>query len=466
MKIKAISFFIIFLCLFMVNPYVLANDNVLISKNLALQIKGIIESSENDGSMPTLIKDFNADHIHQDILERTEQDTDEKFLEIAKNYKPSNYKDYTKILCPLVIKKTKETKHSNSPTIDEIANKPGLPNFKNLRKTIIFLTQYISFLYENEKNDNAAIAIIYATYYIVRDLEENYSRDLIKNIKESTLSMIASNALLKWASIPKKKSAALAKYLAKDLLQLVKNDYPLSDLLIFNIGQIYASMYEQLNIQEDDDDENRKEFINRVMNSNLLKETNKILYENPKNFIDKPYYLCKNELEAHSKTFNDTLERIYNDQKKYESLIEEISKNSSSEEEAMSKLKEMNLDIADISIELNLGKIIYINAQNIEKYKSIIEYKLAQMEIAAIALAYNAYYCENGQEPESIETLEKWFGEKLPVNRFTGNPYTLRAEKDYVIYNYGNDNKKDEDNTKSYGQMGPQKDIFFKFYAQ
>lgn len=465
MKIKAISFFIIFLCLFMGNPYVLANDNVLISIDLAKQIEAIIESSENDGSMPTLIKDFNADHIHQDILERTEQDTDEKFLEIAKNYKPSNYEDYTKILCPLVIKKTKETKHSNSPTIDEIANKPGLPNFKNLSKNIIFLTQYISLLFESEKNDNAAVAIIYATYYIIRDLEENYSIDLIRHIKETSYSRIASNALLKWASTPRKKSAALAKYLAKDLLQLVKNEYPLSDLLIFNIGQIYATMYGQLHIDEDDD-ENRKEFINRVMNSNLLKETNKILYERPKTFIDKPYYLCKNELEAYSKLFNDTLERIYNDQKKYESLMEEISKNSSSEEEAMSKLKEMNLDIADISIELNLGKIIYINADNIEKYKSIIEYKLAQMEIAAIALAYNAYYCENGKEPESIETLEKWFGEKLPVNRFTGNPYTLRAEKDYVIYNFGIDNKKDEDNTKSYGKMGPQKDIFFKFYAQ
>jgi hypothetical protein len=465
MKIKAISFFIIFLCLFMVNPYVLANDNVLISKNLALQIKGIIESSENEGPMPALIKDFNADHIHQDILERTEQDTDEKFLEIAKNYKPSNYKDYAKILCPLIIKKTKETKNSNFPTIDEIANKPGSPKYKNLRKNIIFLTQYISLLFESEKNDNAAVTIIYATYYIIRDLEENYSIDLIRHIKETSYSMIASNALLKWASTPRKKSAALAKYLAKDLLQLVKNEYPLSDLLIFNIGQIYATMYGQLHIHEDDD-ENRKEFINRVMNSNLLKETNKILYESPKTFIDKPYYLCKNELEAYSKIFNDTLERIYNDQKKYESLIEEISKNSSSEEEAMSKLKEMNLDIADISIELNLGKIIYENADNIEKYKKHNEYKLAQMEIAAIALAYNAYYCENGQEPESIETLEKWFGEKLPVNRFTGNPYTLRAEKDYVIYNYGNDNKKDEDNTKSYGQMGPQKDIFFKFYAQ
>ena len=451
----------------MVNSYSLANDNVLIPKNLALQIKGIIESSKNEGPMPSLTKDFNADYIHQNILERTEQDTDDNFLEIAKKYKPSNYGDYTKILCPLVIKKTKETKNSNSPTLDEIANKPGLPNFKNLRKTIIFLTQYISLLYENEKNDNAAIAIIYATYYIVRDLEENYSRDLITHIKEAGLSMIASNALLKWASTPKKKSAALAKYLAKDLLQLVKNEYPLSDLLIFNIGQIYVLLYEQLNIQKDDD-EKRKEFINKVMNSNLLKEANKILYETPKSFIDKPYYLCKKELEAQSKIFNDTLERMYNDQKKYKSLIEEIANKSSSEEEAMNTLKEMDLDIADISIKLNLSKIIYMNADDIEKYKWHIEYKLSQMEIVAIALAYNAYYCENGKEPESIEILEKWFGEKLPVNRFTGSPYSLRAEKDYVIYNFGIDNKKDDNDTKTktYGQIGPQKDIFFKFYAQ
>ena len=159
---------------------------------------------------------------------------------------------------------------------------------------------------------------------------------------------------------------------------------------------------------------------------------------------------------------------MYNDQKKYKSLIEEIANKSSSEEEAMNTLKEMDLDIADISIKLNLSKIIYMNADDIEKYKWHIEYKLSQMEIVAIALAYNAYYCENGKEPESIEILEKWFGEKLPVNRFTGSPYSLRAEKDYVIYNFGIDNKKDDNDTKTktYGQIGPQKDIFFKFYAQ
>ena len=44
------------------------------------------------------------------------------------------------------------------------------------------------------------------------------------------------------------------------------------------------------------------------MNSNLLKETNKILYESPKTFIDKPYYLCKNELEAHTEYLNNMIE--------------------------------------------------------------------------------------------------------------------------------------------------------------
>lgn len=80
------------------------------------------------------------------------------------------------------------------------------------------------------------------------------------------------------------------------------------------------------------------------------------------------------------------------------------------------------------------------------------------MEMLSIALVYNAYFCESKKEPESIEILEKWCGEKFPVNRLTGTPYVFNREKGYVLCNYGLNEKKD-DIENEYDNDG----IFFKF---
>ena len=445
--------------IFFLNNSIYANDEIFISKEKAMLIKKILEMPKNNETMPVFLKDFNADHIPNNIQLGKENETDEEILEIAQKYKPKNFDDYTKVLCPLIIKKTKAPKTSILPSIEELANKPAPPNFKNMRQSVRFLTKYISLLFENINNDNAAIAVIYAPYYIARDLEESYSGTLIKRMIGVSLCNIASNELLRWASKPKRKSVKLAKYLSKDLLELVKNEYPLSDYIFYEIGMLYSTMYDQL----DTSDENKKMFVNYALKSDFLKEITKLFYLDPKKYIDKPYYLCINELEAYSKIYNDKMDTITNEKEKFIKLIEDIQKNSSSEEEADNKLKQMNLNIMDITTRITLGEIVSIGICNYSNNKIQIEHKLAQMEIAAIALAYNAYFCEMNKEPQTIDELESWFGTKLPINRFTGKPYIFNSEKGYIIYNYGSDNKKDDKNDQY--KIGKQ-DIFFKFSAK
>ena len=78
------------------------------------------------------------------------------------------------------------------------------------------------------------------------------------------------------------------------------------------------------------------------------------------------------------------------------------------------------------------------------------------MELTSIALAINAYVCENNKYPESIDELSKWFGKKLPDNRFTKEPYKLDINGKHLLYNNGLDGKEDSNSKNS-------DDLYFDF---
>ncbi len=83
---------------------------------------------------------------------------------------------------------------------------------------------------------------------------------------------------------------------------------------------------------------------------------------------------------------------------------------------------------------------------NLKKYKENYETDLSKMEMVAIALAINSYYCEKNKLPASMDELSQWFGEELPINRFTGKPYELKPNGKYILSNEGPDSIKETDN--------------------
>jgi hypothetical protein len=189
-----------------------------------------------------------------------------------------------------------------------------------------------------------------------------------------------------------------------------------------------------------------------MLKSDYLKKMMTLYYIEPKSFIDKPLYLCKEEFDNYSEKIKEANNKLLEDANALQKLALEAEKSNGAFDES-------KID-PELVKRATIGQILTMAVPNNTYIKSKYEEKLAKMEIVAIALAYNAYYCENNKEPANIEELEKWFGEKLPLNRFTGKPYSFNTENGYVLYNYGADNKKDEKNDYN------NNDIFFKFSAK
>ncbi len=450
MKNKNLFNAFVFVFLMFSGTAIFADNEVLVSKEEADIVKKIIDISQDVNSMPSFMKGFSAEYIPENVkIGRAEDDTDDKILEIAKKNKPQNYNDYSKVFCPSIIKETKKAKNIIVSSFEELAKKPPIPSFKNLRRTVNWWAQNVRLLLEEDKNDNAALVVAYAGYYVARDLEESYSGSKIMISKSIgiALSGISSRELLCWAEKPREKSVKLAKYLAKDLLELVKKDYPFSSCMDFGKASVCSVFYES-----GKKDEKTKAFVDVMLNSDYLKNLIKMFYIEPKSFMDKPLYLCKEELDKYLKKVDEAGNKMQDD-------IDAIQKLAVKAQNDDGSFDESKID-PELVKRATIAQILTLAVPNITFLKSKYEEKLAKMEIVAIALAYNAYYCENNKEPANIEELEKWFGEKLPLNRFTGKPYSFNTENGYVLYNYGSDNKKDEKNGYD------NNDISFKFSAK
>ena len=77
---------------------------------------------------------------------------------------------------------------------------------------------------------------------------------------------------------------------------------------------------------------------------------------------------------------------------------------------------------------------------NLYSSKLNLEEARGYMEFAAIALLINSYYCQNGNLPQNMEELEKWFGQKLPVSRSDYKPYDIDTKgKHLLTYKYVNE---------------------------
>ena len=450
MNKKSLSLLLV-LGLIFVPSYLFAENDEFVSKEEADLIKKIEETPRIGNNVPSLMKGYISDHIPPNVnIGRYEEDTDEKILETAKKYKPANIEDYAKVFCPQIIKETKKPKQSNPPTIEQLTQMPGMPSFKVLRDTVRFWSCWLRLMLEEEGNDNAALVVTYAGYYVAKDIESSYacSSDLLSKNIAIGISGISSNELLLWANKPRMKSAKLSKYLAQDLIELVNSEYPFSSCIRFDKALIYSVCYEGAK----NGNENTKLFIDNVIKSNYFKESINLFFILPKKFIDKPYYICKKELEDYESKAYKKEHEISQNMEDLSKKVEELQKNSDSFDES-----QINPEWV---IKIFVGQIFSMGSVCYSQPKKIHEIKLAKMEMVAIALAYNAFYCENNKEPANMEELENWFGRKMPVNRFTGKPYVLYSEKGYALYNYGIEDQKDDEKNEM------KSDFFFKFLAK
>ena len=203
-----------------------------------------------------------------------------------------------------------------------------------------------------------------------------------------------------WASRPKPQCKEISKEVARDILDFVNNDYPLSvtieheSLLIEGVLNFFAT-------------KKGGSVYSKLVRSNAYKVMLDVCYNEPKKFFDKPIYEIKKQMEE----FCEKRDKLLN----YDSVT--LYTNAL-----------LNPDKAVAIMIFNLA------SPNFSKAKESCEVNLAKMEMTAIGLAINSFVCEKNKYPESMDELSEWFGRELPKNRITNEPYELDFKGTHVLY--------------------------------
>ena len=362
----------------------------------------------------------------------------ELFAKIDK-LKPQNIDEYRNYLIPY-IKNMIGSKKQNKPTsIEKIKDLPNPPEYRRSIKDIVYYWYLLSKLFEKNNEYENALLLSHGIFYIAKDYESNYSNSSSTDNKiiSILISYRACNSILTWACRPKPNCIEISKRVANDILDFVANEYPLAIIM------------------EDELLRNRENLINYsqggykvfswIQKSKYYEEYINECYKKAKDIVDKPIFEAIKLLDKYGKEADKHFEEFSNFSHLYDS-----------------KISSRIIVIINVFIrpEYFLGNILYrFVSKNFDDYKKIISFnetKKAKMEMTAIALAINAYYCENNKLPETMEELNKWFGRELPKNRFTNEIYKLDYNSNHILYNLGVDGKADlsDENTD---------DLYFDF---
>ena len=338
---------------------------------------------------------------------------------------PDNIDDYRSKLIPYINKMIGSKKDKTPLSIENRAKLSEAPNFvKSIREIGIYWILLSKYFEKNNEYDNSLL-MSYGIFHILKQYETNYSNTCSFGIKISSILLCnkVCNSILIWASRPKPESIELSKSVAKDILDFVSNEYPLSVLLEEDLYQSNERLNKNYQIKG-------YRSCLWIQNSEYFKKYIDVFYLRIMEIIDKPVYtaiefLEKYKLEA-EKYYSDYFNNSHGNNNSINYLV--YSKFFINPEKFITTLLYQNSSYVFGS---------YIGLVNIN------ETKKAKMELTAIALAINAYFCENKKCPESMEELSKWFGCELPKNRFTNEVYKLDFGSKHVIYNNGVDGKAD-----------------------
>ncbi len=333
---------------------------------------------------------------------------EDELYESIKGIIPDNIDEYKTVFAPIIKNKISEEKENKLISYADGASLPYTPKMNTFRNTLRYWN-LVSRYYDQKRDYDTSLLIIHGIFYLSRDLITKYnssgffSRRLVYQICNS----VACDSILKWASIPRLNSHKLSKTVAIDILDLVKNEYPFSQNLIYE--QNYLEINTENFLKSID-----KGKIASIIQSQEYKDMIDIYFKKPLEYIDKPLYELKNkfkEFEEETNNFSDEYNLKTDKIQKF--LINLFTK------------KEM-------IIAYNYFRLQY---PNVKFFKEKYEENLAKMEFVAIALAINSFYCERSRLPSSIGELGNWLDRELPNNRLTNQPYKLNLDGEYLLTN-------------------------------
>lgn len=370
-------------------------------------IKGQLNVKHNDDNFPEFAKDyvFSKEDVNT-LSENTLYDSEsqEKIIEETKKILPENIKDYQTKFAPSILELIKKEKTNKYPTAEETENYPAPPQSKLIRATV-YNWSNLSLLFSKEGDYKTSLLVAHGIFYLMREKQTSYadSGEMIYKMVSCSYIKYASKAILVWASNPHPDCQELSKTVAKDILKLVEVDYPLKRNIEYDKYAIDSTL---------------KHFStktslvgNNVFNKSYYKEVIDFLINEPlkleSKLESKNYYEVKDEYSKYSKKMKDAIES-----QKFSKVFPNYF---ISPEKAI------------------VYAVAYMFCSDIEKEKLAVEESLSYMEFAAIALLINSYYCENNKLPETIEELEKWFGQKLPVSRFDYKPYVIDTKGKHLL---------------------------------
>lgn len=285
------------------------------------------------------------------------------------------------------------------------------PEYETIKETAIywyFLSRYL----EKTNDYQNSLTLSLGIFYLSRDWERGYCDEYIAINKALSRSLcrIGCRSILVWASKPKPQNFSLSKNYAKDILEYVKTESPAS----LNV-KYERKQFEDILTSDVIKNRYKKESV--ILSS--LKETNTYkniideIYEKPLNFIDKPLYEINKEFDYYKENMN----KLFKNQSSSTNIFPFIFN------------PEKNLTL----------HLINQRDHDFVSMKLSHEQKLAELEFTAIALAINAYVSQNNKMPNNMDELNKWFGEELPKNRLTNEPYVLDITGKHLLYNKGID---------------------------
>ena len=335
----------------------------------------------------------------------------EKLLEIIKKIipTPNVLTEYKKSLIPSIKNKMGKDKKAEPPTYQECFDLPGMPKSSLFRLTGRHWYAISRYFEVNDQDYEASLLMGLGIIYLSKDLISDYSQSFTAMSKamSTSLNKNACDSMLIWASKPKNQFGKLSKRVAKDILDFVKNEYPISGWFKNTKESVEADYKIFFKYYANG-------WLKNYPNTKKFKEFMNLLYEKPQKYIDKPSYEIEKEMSEMEK-----------DQNKAFYLFDSFSS------EPVKSILRMFFNTEDVMV----TRFMVSSYPNLKKLKYEHDEMLAKMEFTAIALLINSYYAEKNKLPESIEELGNWFGEDLPQNRLTGEAYTLDLSGRHLMIN-------------------------------
>ena len=332
-----------------------------------------------------------------------------ELLDKTKNIIPNNLSDYKNTLIPTIKNKMESPKNTKQPTYNECLGLPAIPKASLFRSTARYWYVLSRYFEDNNHDYETSLLLGLGIIYLSKEMITCYSESftaLYKAVCHACYGY-ACDSMLIWASKPKNDCGSLSKRVAKDILDFVKCEYPISGLF-----------ENTKNASDADFKIVFKHFANGWLKNyhktNLYKDYLCLLYEKPQKFIDKPMYEIDKELSEMDKDQSKVFRYFDGFQNEQVKTIFRI------------------FFLTEDVVATNLFVSYYPNLRRLKKDS---ECCLAKIEFTAIALVINSFYAEKKRLPDSIEELNSWFGEELPKNRLSGEPYKLDLEDQHLLTN-------------------------------